>query len=110
MTLRGFMLFLLAAPAWGLFLYALGFGLRMYVDDLLCSFWRRKSLANPDWSRLRAGEIQWATDEQIKRQREHLHRSCEVHGYHTQRNSPMALIGHPLKMDEGAPLFRHMPE
>ena len=101
------MMFLFAAPVWGLFLYALGFGLRMYVDDLVCSFWRRKSRENPDWSGLQAGKIRRSTGEKIETQKRRLQRSCTVRGYHTQRNSHMGLIGHPLKMEEGAPLFHY---
>ena len=100
------MLFLLAAPAWGLFLYAVGFGVRMYLDDLVCSFWRRKSFAQVDWSELEAGKIRPSTAEQIERQKERLHRTCTVRGYHTQRNSHMGLISHPLEMEEESPLFR----
>lgn len=101
------MMFLLAAPVWGLFLYAVGFGLRMYLGDLLSFFWRRKSPASPDWTHLQEGNIRRATEEKIKKQKEHLQWSCQVRGFHTQRNSHMGLISHPLEMDEESPLFRH---
>lgn len=101
MTFRDFMWFLLVAPVWGLFLYAVGFAIWIFITDYV-GFFRQRTLRNQpvDPKLLRCGFMRASTKKQIEKQKKRLRRCCEVRGKHVQRNSHFGLISHPLRMDE----------
>jgi len=82
-------------------LYAMFAMVWLFLSDYADYVFSRKAPTTPpDWSVLMKGQIPRASEAEIDKQKEHLAHSCEVHGYHVQRNTPYALIGRPLQMDE----------
>lgn len=94
-------LFLASVLYCGIFLYAIGWAIGVFLGDYGSLFFRPKSPLPPaDWSALEQQTIPRASEQAIEHQKARLRESCELHGNYVQRNSAYSLSAHPLKLDE----------
>jgi len=72
-----------------------------WMEDFVSYFSSPEPPAAPlNWSLLEKGQIPQSTPDAIEHSKEHLSKSCEVHGQCVPRTSHYGLIGRPLQMDE----------